>query len=60
MIDPAIDAAKIGAGSTSSVSFTAVVDETQTSTIMAITKATASADEVAATTGVGDGWIDES
>lgn len=49
IIDPGIDPITIEGGSPSSVHFTTVVEVTQTGTTMAITKATASADEVAAT-----------
>ena len=52
IIDPAIDPITIGGGSPSSVYFTAVVETTQTSTIVEITKVTASSDEVTATTSV--------
>ena len=49
IIDPAIDPITIEGSSPSSVHFTAVVETTRTGTTMAITKASASADEVAAT-----------
>lgn len=52
IIDPGIDPITIEGGSPSYVRFTTVFETTSTGTMMAITKATASADGVAATSGV--------
>ena len=49
IIDPAIDPITIEGGSPSSVHITTVVETTRTGTTVAITKATTSADNVAAT-----------
>ena len=55
IVDPAIEPITIDSGSPSSVHFTAVVETTQTSTVVAITKATVSSDDVAVTRGVPTG-----